>query len=247
MIYELISFGIAAGFVAGLFGLGGGTILVPILLFAGFDMKQSVSISIMQMVFSSFFGTFLNLRKKLIDYKDGIVLGLGGFSGGVLNSFVLENVSSKALQLLFMSVLLFAIIRVVLSSTKENEQIKKDTNFVLLFIIGFFVGLIAMSIGVGGSIMLVPILVGFFGYNLKVAASLSLFFVIFSSSAGFISLWISQQMLFFEGTIVGLSSLLGVFLGTKAKLAMNIKYYKQATLVMYLIIFSFMLYKTLSI
>jgi uncharacterized membrane protein YfcA len=113
----------------------------------------------------------------------------------------------------------------------------------MLFIVGLIIGMIAMSIGVGGSIMLTPILVGFLYYNIKEATSLALFFIIFSSLAGFISLSLSGQMLFYEGTIVGLASLVGVYFGIKAKALTNIKSYKQYTLIMYFIILFSMLYK----
>jgi uncharacterized membrane protein YfcA len=45
-------------------------VLVPMLLYAGFDMKQAVAISIMQMVFSSTFGSFLNAEKNREILKD---------------------------------------------------------------------------------------------------------------------------------------------------------------------------------
>ncbi len=61
---ELAILGLITGAVSGFFGVGGGMVLVPMLLFANFDMKQAVSISIMQMVFSSIFGSFLNSKKN---------------------------------------------------------------------------------------------------------------------------------------------------------------------------------------
>ena len=93
-----------------------------------------------------------------------------------------------------------------------------------------------MSIGVGGALFLIPILVGFMYYNLKDASSLALFFVVFSSIAGFTSLSLSGHMHFSEGTVVGVFSLVGVYFGIKAKNFTKILRYKQMILTLYILI-----------
>lgn len=244
MILELLLFGALTGFISGFFGVGGGMVLVPLLLYASFDMKQAVAISIMQMVFSSIFGSFLNFKNKLLQIKDGLLVGIGGFLGGLQSSFILKTLSSQTLQYLFIAVVIFAIYKVGFTKVSEEATLHKRHNPFMLFIVGLIIGMIAMSIGVGGSIMLTPILVGFLYYNIKEATSLALFFIIFSSMAGFISLSLSGQMLFYEGTLVGLASLIGVFFGIKAKAITHIQSYKKYTLLMYSMILLSMLYKT---
>jgi len=239
----LILLGIITGFLSGFFGIGGGTILVPLLLLYGFDMKSAVAISIMQMVFSSIYGSFLNSKKNKAILKDGIIIGLGGFLGGSLSGLIVPNVEALYLKYLFLAVIVFSIYRVSMSSIKEsNEEVKTHSKIVLI-LVGFFIGILAMSIGIGGSIILTPILVGYMLYNLKDAASLGLFFVIFSSIAGFISLSITGNMLFSEGVIVGIASLIGVYYGVKVKNATHLKSYKHLTLVLYVIILSIFIYK----
>ena len=102
-----------------------------------------------------------------------------------------------------------------------------------------------MSIGIGGSIMLTPVLLGFMKYNLKTATSLSLFFVIFSSVAGFISMSYHGQMLYSEGATVGIASLLGVFFGIKVKNITHVVSYKKYILILYVIILLSMINKTI--
>lgn len=232
---ELVFLGIVTGFVSGFFGVGGGMILVPMLLFYGFDMKSAVAISIMQMVFSSTYGTFLNYKKNKTLLKDGIIIGIGGFLGGSLSGFIVPNVDAQYLKYLFLLIVIVGVITIYISPTEHKRIVKKHNKFSLI-IIGFIIGMIAMSIGVGGSVILTPILVGFMFYKLKDAASLGLFFVIFSSIAGFISLSTSGHMLFNEGFIIGLASLFGVFFGIRTKQMIQIKSYKQLTLGLYLII-----------
>jgi uncharacterized membrane protein YfcA len=232
---ELGLFGLITGFVSGFFGVGGGMVLVPMLLWYGFDMKQSVSISIMQMVFSSIFGSFLNSKKYTSLLKDGTIIGLGGFIGGFQSGYVHQIVSNKNLEYLFILIVILAIYKISTSKIIEEQQTKQHSK-IALFFIGLVIGIIAMSIGVGGSIMLTPILVSYLYYNLKDASSMGLFFVVFSSFAGFISLSYYGNMLYTEGIIVGLLSLFGVYFGVKLKNQVNIISYKKLILTLYVFI-----------
>lgn len=238
----LVLFGVLTGLMSGFFGVGGGTVLVPMLLLYGFEMKSAVAISIMQMVFSSIYGSFLNSRQNKEILKDGITIGIGGFLGGSLSGVIVPNVPGIYLKYIFIVVIIFSIYRVAITSMTNPKGTKTRNKFVLM-IVGFIIGMIAMSIGIGGSVILAPILVGYMLYNLKDAASLGLFFVIFSSMAGFISLSLSGHMHYSEGAIVGISSLLGVYIGIKLKNSTNIKNYKKITLLLYSIILISVIYK----
>lgn len=242
MIFELIFFGVLTGFTSGFFGIGGGMVLVPFLLYAGFDMKEAVAISIMQMVFSSIFGSFLNLRKQKHLIIDGLLVGLGGFVGGLFSGIIVSALSSQTLQYMFIAILMASILKIFRTSVDHNDEVKKP-NKLFLLLIGMGIGAFAMSIGVGGTIMLTPLLVGFMRYNLKIATTLSLFFVVFSSIAGFISLSLSSQMLYQEGFIVGISSLIGVYIGIKVKNRVPLKSYKNSVLILFSVILFFMIKK----
>ena len=243
MNFELAFFGIATGFTSGFFGVGGGMVLVPMLLMYGFVMKEAVAISIMQMVFSSIYGSFLNAKKAKDVINDGVILGIGGLSGGIASGYILPSVSNESLQYLFIAILIFSIFRIFSSPAVQTEAKKDKSTFILLFI-GFCIGILAMSIGVGGSILLTPILVGFLKYDLKAATALGLFFVIFSSVGGFVSSSYHGQMLFVEGATVGLGSLIGVYFGVKVKDIVKATSYKNYVLTLYIIVLISMLYKT---
>ena len=244
MNLELALFGIITGFTSGFFGIGGGTILVPLLLATGFVMKEAVAISIMQMVFSSIYGSFLNAKKAKDVIKDGVILGIGGSIGGLVSGYIVPNISNESLQYLFIAILIFSIIKIFYSPAIHINEKQTKSVFVLL-LIGAGIGILAMSIGVGGSILLTPILVGYLKYDLKAATALGLFFVIFSSIAGFISTSYHGQMLFVEGATVGIGSLIGVYFGIKVKDMVKATSYKNYVLLLNIIVLIIMLYKTI--
>lgn len=244
MIYELLLFGLVTGFVSGFFGVGGGMLLVPILLMAGFIMKEAIAISVMQMVFSSTYGSFLNNKKQSGILVDGVLIGFGGFLGGLNSGFIVSTLSNETLQYFFIIILIASIFK-IFSTPAIHDKKEKNHSKLLLVFIGAIIGTIAMSIGVGGSIMLTPILVAFMNYDLKKATTLGLFFVVFSSTAGFVSLSYSGHMLYAEGLTVGIASLFGVYLGIKIKHIINITSYKNYVLFLYILTFFMMVYKTI--
>jgi uncharacterized membrane protein YfcA len=94
MELSLILVGILVGTLSGFFGIGGGMVLVPILMLLGIDIKEAISISIVQMVFSSIYGSYLNHRKGSLILGEGIWVGIGGFFGGVIGAYVSILVSA---------------------------------------------------------------------------------------------------------------------------------------------------------
>jgi len=231
---ELMLVGIFIGTTAGFFGIGGGMILVPILLVLGFDIKDAIGISIIQMVFSSIFGSYLNYKKGSLIIGEGIFVGLGGFVGGYIGGYVTHYVSDSVLHGLFISLLLFALFRLFFSENHEDDSQTKVLSKGLLFGIGIGIGIFSMTLGIGGSIILTPLLVGLLHYPLKKAVSAGLFFVVFSSIAGMISRLSTGTIDFENGFIVAIASLFGVALGIWLKDHVNSKNHKMSLLLLYI-------------
>jgi uncharacterized membrane protein YfcA len=241
-LIDLILIGILTGTISGFFGIGGGAVLVPMLMFAGLDIKEAIAISVVQMVFSSIYGSYLNYKAKTLDLKDGLYIGLGGSVGALFSGYVVANVSSFILKVMFLFFIGFAIYKFLTNSSSDEEK-NTNTNKVLLFLIGMFIGAVAISIGVGGSTLLTPILVGYLAYKAKEATSMGLFFVIFSSIAGFVSMMYFGNLNISDGMIVGASSLIGVFLGIRTKNHMQSDSYKKYVIYLYVAIFVYTFYE----
>jgi uncharacterized membrane protein YfcA len=245
MIIELILVGIFIGTMSGFFGIGGGMILVPILLVLGFDIKVAIGISIIQMVFSSLLGSYLNYKKGSLIVGEGIYVGFGGFVGGYIGAYVTEYIPDTVLQFLFFGLLLFALFRLFFSKNHEDDSQTKSLSKVSLFMIGLIIGVFAITLGIGGSIILTPLLVGLLHYPIKKAVSAGLFFVAFSSVAGMISRLSTGTIDFHNGIIVAMSSLLGVTLGIWLKDHVTSKNHKFLLLGLYVLALILLMKKSL--
>lgn len=239
---ELVFLGSFVGLLSGFFGIGGGTILVPLLLFHGFDMKTSIGISVVQMVFSSIYGSYLNLRKGTLDVKMVFIIGAGGFVGALFSGMIVANVDAIILQGIFLAFTVFALLRLFFKVKEHRSQ--KTVNPVILFIIGFLLGMFSVSIGVGGSVLLVPILVGFLHVKLKNATSAGLFFVVFSSISGFISQSLHGVIDFHSGLIIGIASLVGVYFGVMLKHKTSESLQKDLLVLFYIGVVGYLTYRT---
>lgn len=231
---ELILLGIIVGLLSGFFGIGGGTILVPFLLLLDYETKVAIEISVIQMVFSSIYGSYLNNKKGSLDISMVSIIGIGGFFGALFSANTTGYFDDKTLETVFLIFALFALIRLFIK-TKEHKDEKK-VNKIILLSIGLILGCASMTIGVGGSVILVPILVGFFHIPLKKAISAGLFFVVFSSVSGLISRSSKGHIDFETGVVIGLASLVGVYIGIHLKDKVDIVLQKRLLVTFYLLI-----------
>ncbi|MES2961106.1 MAG: sulfite exporter TauE/SafE family protein [Pseudomonadota bacterium] len=83
-ILLILLLGLTTGFLAGMFGIGGGFIATPLLMFIGIPPAIAVSTSTNQIIASSVSGVFAHFRKGSVDIKMGLVLVIGGFIGSTL-------------------------------------------------------------------------------------------------------------------------------------------------------------------
>lgn len=82
--FALIGVGAFVGFLSGMFGVGGGFLLTPILIFMGVPPSVAASTSASQVAASSVSGALTQARRKAVDERMGLVLFIGGFFGTIV-------------------------------------------------------------------------------------------------------------------------------------------------------------------
>lgn len=234
-----MAIGIVAGITSGLFGIGGGMIIVPFGLMFDISSHHAVAMSVVQMIFSSIFGSYLNYKKKNLNLKDGLFVGFGGLMGASFSGIIVNLCSDTLLTAIFLGVSILFFLKYFFG-TKGGKIIARNRTEaqkrVILVASGAIVGVFAISLGIGGGVQLAAILGFLLGYDSKQVARISLFYILFASIAGtlsFVREGVIDSSVIRSGIMVGIGSLLGVYIGTKIMEKIKLNSHKIALLCVY--------------
>ena len=166
---------IPVGFVAGLFGIGGGLITVPFLYYifnsVGIDpqyiMHLAVGTSFAIIIPTSTVSVYTHHKFKAVDFNIVKSYGIFVISGVIIGTIFAASLKTKSLVLFFSIIIFLLSIYLMFLKEKEKDVISK-IRLHLKIILGFIVGFISAPMGIGGAIMNVPIL-KFFGYSINKA------------------------------------------------------------------------------
>ena len=166
---------IPVGFVAGLFGIGGGLITVPFLYYIfnslGIDqqylMHLAVGTSFAIIIPTSTVSVLTHHKFKAVDFDIVKSYGIYVILGVITGTIFAASLKTKSLVLFFSIIIFLLSIYLLIVKEKEEDVIVK-IKLHLKIILGFIVGFISAPMGIGGAIMNVPIL-KFFGYSINKA------------------------------------------------------------------------------
>ena len=188
---------VPVGFVAGLFGIGGGLITVPFLYYIfgelGIDqqyiMHLAVGTSFSIIIPTSIVSVLTHHKFNAVDFNLVKSYGIFVVVGVIIGTIFAATFKTKSLVLFFSIVILFLGIYLLL--TKEKDQnIISEMKLNLKIILGSIVGFISAITGIGGAVMNVPIL-KFFGYSINKAigsaAAIGFLIALFGATGFFIS------------------------------------------------------------
>jgi len=166
---------VPVGFVAGLFGIGGGLITVPFLYYIfgklGIDqayiMHLAVGTSFAIIIPTSIVSVLTHHKFKAVDFDIVKSYGIFVVLGVIVGTIFAASLKTKSLVLFFSIIILFLGIYLLLLKEKEKNIII-NIKLRLKIILGLIVGFISAPMGIGGAVMNVPIL-KFFGYSINKA------------------------------------------------------------------------------
>ena len=182
---------VPVGFIAGLFGIGGGLITVPFLFYIfnslGFDqaytLHLAVGTSFAIIVPTSIASVLTHNKYKAVDFNIVKTYGIHVIIGVIFGAIFAATLDTKSLILFFTTVIYFLAVYLLFIKEKET-QINLKISFLTKVIFGFLVGFISAPMGIGGAIMNVPIL-KFFGYSINraigSAAAIGFFIAVFGA------------------------------------------------------------------
>ncbi len=119
----MLGLGAAVGFLSGMFGVGGGFLLTPLLMFSGVPASIAVATSANQIVATSVSGALAQWRRGNIDFRMGAVLIAGGMPGAVAGALLLRQLRETGQVSLFVS-LTYVVLLGVVGSLMLTESLR---------------------------------------------------------------------------------------------------------------------------
>ena len=216
-IFMLLGLGGLVGFLSGMFGVGGGFLMTPLLIFVGIPPAVAVASEANQILASSISGGMAHFQKRGVDIRMGCVLLAGGLLGsavGVQLYAVMREIGQIDLMISLCYVVFLGVIGLLMMIESiraiHARQIGRHiparrpgqhnwihglpikmrfkvshlyTSIIPPILIGFFVGILAAIMGVGGGFIMVPAMIYLLRMPTNVVIGTSLFQIIFVSAA----------------------------------------------------------------
>ncbi len=207
-LVPLIAIGLVGGLLSGLFGIGGGVVIVPALvLLLVMPQRLAAGTSVAAILPAAVVGAISYAVQGNVDWTAGMLLAVGIVVGSQVGSLLLAKLSLGFLQWLFLGFLLVVIVSLWFVVPQRDSEISITVHTgAMLALTGFLTGILSGLIGVGGGIIVVPVLMFFFGANDLVAKGTSLVMMIPGSISGTLANWRRKNVDLRAAAAVGLAA-----------------------------------------
>jgi uncharacterized membrane protein YfcA len=182
---NVVMVGLAAGLLSGIFGVGGGVLIVPgLMLVAQMEQRRAHGTSLAAVLPIAVTGLVTYLSYDNVDWRAAACLVAGALPGALLGTKWLATVNKKVLTWLFIAVALASAVRLFFgidTSQLADHSLGLTLGLVL---VGFVSGVLAGLLGIGGGIVMVPALMLLGGISAVLAKGTSLAAIVPTSVMG---------------------------------------------------------------
>lgn len=210
-----IGIGLIAGLLSGLFGVGGGTVIVPLLvLFLHFNQRLGAGTSLAAIVPTATVGVVSYAINGAVAWIPALILAAGAVVGAQIGTRLLPRISQTVLRWFFVGFLAVVIVSLFLVIPSRDAEFELGLiNGLALLVVGVATGVLAGLIGVGGGVIIVPVLMLAFGTSDLVAKGTSLLMMIPTAISGTIGNLRNRNVDLVAAAFVGISACTTTALG----------------------------------
>ncbi|MFC2067060.1 sulfite exporter TauE/SafE family protein [Chloroflexota bacterium] len=194
IIIILLVTGISVGFIGGLLGVGGGFIMIPIqyMVFTGMGVPEDVAIklafgtNLAVVLPAAASGAWQHNKKGAVYWKAAIVMGGCGMVVAYAGAALAAHIAGAVLKIAFGAIILLAVIGMLVARRPLVEQEPDKDNPWLWVAWAVPVGTVSGILGIGGGVLMVPVMVLALKFKMHNAVATSLAVIIFTSAGGVI-------------------------------------------------------------
>jgi uncharacterized protein len=229
--FALLIVGVIAGVASGMFGIGGGLVIVPALtVLLGFTQLAANGTSLAALLMPvSIFAVIAYYRAGLLKISVAAWVAVGLFVGGYLGGTLAIDLPADILKRLYGIFLLYMAwrfaeprkwIAAIRSKTAPSTEVEPENESIwyVLLIVGFIAGIMSGLFGIGGGAIIVPALVALLRFDQKRAVGTSLAALLLPNIPVVIPYFRSGNLNFETAIFVALGLIGGAFAGAKIAL-----------------------------
>ena len=190
-ILALIATGIGVGFASGLLGVGGCFIMVPVqywvLVSIGIDptiaIRTAFGTNLLVVLPTAAMGALAHSRKGAVVWRAAVVLGISGAVGAFGGGWIASHLPGEVLKVAFGAAVVLGALRMITAKPPRIEP-NPVTNTSALVAWGLVMGVVSGIIGIGGGVLMVPVMVFFLRFGMHQAVGTSTALMIFTAAGG---------------------------------------------------------------
>jgi hypothetical protein len=240
IIYLLI--GLFSGFMSGLFGIGGGSIRIPLLNLAGLPLLNAFAINLLIIPLSSSIGAASQRRN--INKKVAVYMIIGGTLGSITGALLAGLISMLGLAVCFVAVSVVTVIGIYLDRIAPALARKISPGPRSIIAGSLALSLIVGMRGGSGGCLFPPFLRAM-KLDIHKAIATSLFVTIFTAMAGVVIYWRRGDIVWLPAMFMLIGSMIGVGIGSRASLKAKPTWLETGLTILVIALASITIYKAL--